>query len=280
MAQLNGRLVYTRADLQQRTGLSLSALEKLYRDRDTNAHPEVVGMLSRAKVWDAQAWDTWWHDHTDTTGLKTLEGLAVLVGRSLKTVRNAWADRDTNQHPMPRKRLEGISWFDPQEYVTWFTQTYLPSLATARSTYRRGHPDDLVTASHGSRSIGLDPSSTAKYKTRPPKGWPRPVPDAGQPLPSGGTRQMYRLGDFWTYADQAKAGGGRPPSTNNTPPKRWEYDGDPRLTIARAALATTGPEDHPGLSLRLATDHATDYPDTSPGTWSHILAAARKHPTD
>jgi hypothetical protein len=128
--------------------------------------------------------------------------------------------------------------------------------------------------------LGKEPTSITMYPKRPPVGWPAPVEE--ETLPSGRTRRRYRRADIWAYADRhrpgAHPGGGRPTGTSSKkagPARRWPYDGDPRIDIARTALRETSPEEVPRLAARLAAEHG----DT-PGTWAHILTAARQHPTD
>ncbi|HEY6796632.1 MAG TPA: hypothetical protein VI248_18315 [Kineosporiaceae bacterium] len=267
---LDGRRVYSRRDLTDRYRLSGKKLEALYRDRETTGHPEAAGTLGQALAWDAEVWDTWYADYASTDGLLGFDQIAHRYGISPATETAWWGDRETNGHPAPVKKLGNTLYFDAADYDQWYEGTKARPVVG----YRPVDPDELVTLTEGARLAGLDPSSVAKYKRRPPAGCPQPVPGAGQPLPSGRTREMYRAGDWITYGrTRGRHGGGRPPGPRTE--RRYPYDGDPRLDLARTALADTPPEQHPDLPTRLAQAHGG-----SPGTWANILTTARQHPTD
>ncbi len=134
MTHLHGRLVYTRGELQERTGLSQRPVEQLYYDRETNGHPEFSDKVGRAMVWDAEEWDAWWANYSDTTGLATFDTLATILNRSLSRLRDLWADRENNGHPEPRKYLQGTPWFDREEYLNWSPRPPPVALAAPTST--------------------------------------------------------------------------------------------------------------------------------------------------
>jgi hypothetical protein len=276
MTELDGRQVYTRADQMNRYGHGLSTLETWYRDRATTGHPEPVGKIGRALAWDAEEWETWRKGFLDTTGLADFDELAQLVGRSRSTLARLWEQRDTNGHPNFRKRVEGTFYWDPAEYKTWFEDDYLTGADRAARVDFSGNAGDELTLAEFGRVLGLAPNTVTVYAKRPPAGWPQPVID--ERLHSGRHRRRYTRQQAWDYAEQnlgqRHPGGGRPAgATAGT--RRYPYDGDPRLQIARTALAETPTEDHSELPTQLASQHGS-----TPGTWAGILTTARQHPTD
>lgn len=216
MTELDGRAVYTRADITARYGIPLGTQELWERDRTRTGYPNSVGTVKqgkgRPKVWDASEYD-------------------------------AWHDRYEQQQARP-------------------------------ASNRAGDPDDLITLSEAARIMGVEPTSITMYPKRPPAGWPDPAEE--QDLPSGRTRRRYRRGDIWDYDDTRRHPGGGRPEGSRAGQRRWPYDGDLRLTIARTMITNTPADRHASLPELLAQQH----PPTSAGTWSHILAAARKHPID
>jgi hypothetical protein len=268
LPELDGRAVYTRGHLVERRGLGLSTLEALYRERAQTGHPEAVGTIGRAKVWDAEAWDAWWAGYTDTTGLVTFDDIARLRGVSRPTVATWWRDRDSNGFPAPTKKIGNTLYFDAATLDRWDD----PRTAGRSEVERDGDPDDEVTLAEAERICGVPKGAFSSYPLRrPPRYWPDPV--RTEPLPSGRERHIYRRGDIWAYDDlRGRHGGGRPAGPSR--PRRYPYDGDPRLDIARAALRDTPPGQHPQLPARLAGDHGG-----APGTWGAILVQARHHPT-
>ncbi|WP_327687159.1 hypothetical protein [Streptomyces sp. NBC_00467] len=84
----------SRADLENRTGLARSTLDRMWALREDNGHPEPVKTLDRVMYWDPDQWDTWYADykkrtqrrelHPDRTGnpddLLTLAQAARLLG--------------------------------------------------------------------------------------------------------------------------------------------------------------------------------------------------------
>jgi hypothetical protein len=276
MTMLGDRPAYTRADLMARHGLGLSTLESWFRDRAETGHPEAAGKSGRSLVWDAEAWDTWYTGWRDTTGLADIDDLAALVGRSRSTLARLWDQRDTNSHPPTRKRVDGTFYWDPDEYKDWFENVYLAGADRAARVDFSGNGDDELTPAEFGRVLGLAPNTVTVYMKRPPAGWPQPVID--ELLDSGRHRRRYRRRQAWDYAEQhlgqRHPGGGRPVGVVNGA-RRYPYDGDPRLDIARAALAATPADDQGALPTVLASQHGS-----TPGTWAGILSAARQHPTD
>jgi predicted DNA-binding transcriptional regulator AlpA len=269
--ELDGRPVYTRGHLIERHGLGLSTLEALYREREQTGHPEAVGAIGRAKVWDAQAWDTWWGGYIDTTGLLTFDDLAHRRGVSRATVATWWRDRADNGFPAPVKKFGNALYFEAAALEQWDDPRTACRDGDPDPGDRDGHPDDEVTLAEAERICGVPKGSFTTYFRRPPRHWPAPV--RTESLPSGRERRIWRRGDIWTYDDlRGRHGGGRPAGPSQ--PRRYPYDGDPRLDIARTALQDTPAAQHPGLPTRLATDHGG-----APGTWGAILTTARQHPT-
>lgn len=265
---IDGRPVVTRTHLVKVYGLGLSTLEGLDRDRAVNGHPEAVGVIGRAKAWDADAWDTWWAAYTDTTGLLTLDDIARLRGVSRPTLDTWWRDRQTNGFPPPVKKIGNTLYFRTDEHEQWQD----PRTTTRGEVVREGDPDDEVTVAEAERICGVPKGAFTSHSLKPPRHWPVPV--RTELLPAGGKRRFYRRGDIWEYDNlRGRHGGGRP--TGPRVARRYRYDGDPRLDLARQALRDTPPEDHPRLPGRLAADHGG-----APGTWGAILSAARQHPQD
>lgn len=264
-----------RAGLMARYGLSLSTLTRWYHDRAQTGHPEAIDPHARVLTWNAQDWDIWHTHRTDTTGLATRADLALLVDRSVEILQRLWEDRQNNQHPEVRKQLGRTLYWNQQEYLDWFHHHLTSSdLSGLTGVDFSGNGEDLITLTEAGRILGM-PNGVSRYPKRPPVGWPEPA--QFEQLPGGRiSRRRYRRADIWDYAKNynRRPGGGRPPgATNNN--RRYLYDGDPRLQLARTALASTPTEDHPTLPKRLATEHGS-----TPGTWANILTTARQHPHD
>lgn len=293
--ELDGRRVYTRADLMAAHQLGLSTLESWYRERDVTGHPEAVGKIGRSLAWDAREWDAWNAERTDTTGLADLEHLAQLVQRSRATLAHLWEQRAGNGHPEPAKRIEGTRYWNQDTYLMWFRTVHLaagngtgdvdpragsgPGRQQAPGVDYSGNPQDLLTLAELGRVLGLGPTTVSGYAGRPPQGWPEP--DEYQQHPDGRIyRRRYRRHRAWDYDQyrqqqlQGRPAAGRPAGSRNGA-RRYPYDGDPRMHIARQALAATASHDQPALATQLAREHGS-----APGTWAAILTAARQHPTD
>ncbi len=274
MSELAGRPVYTRADLIARHGVSLSSLETWYRERAETGHPEAAGKIGRSLAWDAPDWDTWYADWTDTTGLATIDTLTELVARSRSTLARLWDERDGNSHPLPRKKIGNVQYWDVDEYVRWFRRYEQGADDTRRSRVdRSGRPDDQLTLAEFARVLGIPPNTATTYARRPPAGWPEPV--IAEELPSGRFRRRYTRQQAWDYArdylGRRHPGGGRPsgPSVAREHP----YQDDPRLAMAQEALAAASAKARGGLAKQLADEHGG-----TPGTWARILTAARQNP--
>ena len=57
----------TRADLENRSGLARSTLERLWALREENEHPAPVKTLDRVMYWDPDQWDTWYDGYKKRT---------------------------------------------------------------------------------------------------------------------------------------------------------------------------------------------------------------------
>lgn len=72
-------------------------------------------------------------------------------------------------------------------------------------------------------------------------------------------------------ARERRVGGGRPSGPRVE--RRFPYDGDARLDIARQALQATASGEQAGMAARLAAESGG-----TAGTWANILTVARQHP--
>ena len=261
----DGRLVYTRADLATRFGLGSSTLQRWYRDRDHNGHPAAVATIGRSLAWDAQAWQAWYEQMRGTDDLVSLDGIAARHGFSRATAARLWDERADNAHPAWAKRVGHTLYWRAGEYDTWYAAY---RAAQAPSVEPGGDPQERITLADAARMLGMQPSSITQYPNRPPIGWPEPV--EVEQLPSGRLRRWYTRAQIRRYAEDRRVGGGRPPGPAVA--RRWPYDGDARLDVARQALHDTPAEQHSGLAARLAADHGG-----TAGTWANILTIARRH---
>lgn len=268
LSELHGRPVYTRTDLVQRRGLGLSTLEKLYRRRADNGHPDPVGKVGRSWAWDAAEWDAWYDRFTCTEGLLTLRDHAERLGVSKATTAAWWWAHAENGHPEPVKRIDNTLWFDAEALESWRRS----SRADGRAVPRAGAPGERITLAEFARNVGISGTAATNYaNSRPPRGWPEPV-DV-ETLPGGRLRRWYTRQQAWDYAAaRGRHGGGRP-AGGGPVHRQYPYDGDPRLGLAREALQAAEPGERRQLPRTLAARYGG-----APGTWCHILAAARRHP--
>jgi hypothetical protein len=204
----------------------------------------------------------------DERPVYTRSDLIRLRGKSLAFFEGLYRDRDSNGHPAPVGKV-GRSWaWDATAWDKWYDTLTGPGRVD-----RSGNPDDLITLAEAARVLGMNPTSITRYPDRPPRGWPDP--DQSEELAGGRVRRWYRRRKIWAYADNAgHTGGGRPAGPVVHRP--YPYAGDPRLDVAREALAQTPASEHAQLPRSLAAEH--QHFRTSAGTWSHILRSARQHP--
>jgi hypothetical protein len=103
----------TREDLQARTGLGLSTLAGLYRERETNGHPAPVKRVGITMYWDPQVWDAWyaryraaqkWRTPVSRSGnaedLISLAEAARVLGMQPTSI-TRYPDRPPNHWPAP-----------------------------------------------------------------------------------------------------------------------------------------------------------------------------------
>ncbi|MGW2256225.1 hypothetical protein ACWCXH_39785 [Kitasatospora sp. NPDC001660] len=277
MATLNGRPVLTRKELADKYEISISHLEKLYREREHNGHPEAAGTISRALVWYAADWHQWYerhrHErHADVAALESRADLRNRTGVGLSTLAFLWSDRENNQHPEPEKTIGNTMYWNPKTWDTWY-QGYKANQRWRTTVDRSGNAEDLISLSEAARVLGMEPANITKYPAMPPKHWPAPVEETT--TAKGFVKRKYRRGDIWTYAERRERGGGRPAKGTTKPDPRYPYDGDPRLDQARAAIKANPEIPATRLAGRLAHEHGG-----TPGTWSHIIRSAQQHPED
>ncbi|MFG2002333.1 hypothetical protein ACGFNU_24590 [Spirillospora sp. NPDC048911] len=191
MTTLDGRRVHTRADLMEAYGLGRSTLEKWYRERASNGHPEPAGTIGSQLAWDAEDWDRWYASRGDGVppGLVTRDDLIAKHGFSRHTLKKLWTDRAGNGHPEPAHRAGKALYWNESEWLAWYESYAAQSPAE--------DPDDLVTLAEAARILGLAQSSATVYAKRPPAGWPQPAEE--QPLAGGRVRRLYRRRDIETY---------------------------------------------------------------------------------
>lgn len=191
MTTLDGRRVYTRADLMEAFGLGRSTLEKWYRERSANGHPEPVGTVGSQLAWDADAWDRWHatRENPLPPGLVTRDDITARHGVSRHTLKKLWSDRAANGHPAPAHQVGKALYWNESEWLAWY-ETYSSKPPTES-------PDDLVTLAEAARILGLAQSSATVYAKRPPAGWPDPAQEI--PLAGGRVRRLYRRQDIETY---------------------------------------------------------------------------------
>ena len=187
-----GRRVYTRGDLMDLHGLGRSTLEKWYRERESNGHPEAVGTVGSQLVWDAAEWDRWFAAHRSRRvppGLVTRDQLAARHNVSRHRLKQLWADRASNGHPDVAYRSGKAMYWDEAEWTAWYT--------AYENRPVKEDPDDLVTLAEAARILGLAQTSVTVYPKRPPAGWPEPA--RVEPLGGGRVRRLYRRRDILAY---------------------------------------------------------------------------------
>ncbi|MGI5353571.1 hypothetical protein ACQEU8_36165 [Streptomyces sp. CA-250714] len=271
MAMLNGRRVLTRRELAEKHDLSVTHLEKLYREREANGHPAPVDAPGRELMWDATEWRRWYKELTGTAGLETREDLQERTGLARSTLELLYRERENNGHPLPEKTVGNTMYWNTKAWDAWYAE-YKANQAWRTEIDRSGNAEDEITLAEAARVLHMEPTSITKYPVRPPKHWPEPI--RVEPSPSGGrVKRWYRRGDIWKYGElRERGGGGRPAGTSKTT-RRFPYDGDPRLDQARTALKAS--PDTP--TAQLAGDLARQHGGTA-GTWSHIVRSARQNP--
>lgn len=201
MTTVDGRRAYTRADLMAGYGLGLSTLEKWYRERASNGHPEPAGRDGSQLAWDAEEWDRWYAARRTAPevppGLATRDDLAAEHGLSRHAMKRLWAERATNGHPDVAHRAGKALYWDRAGWAAWY------AAYEKRDEAEAGGPDELVTLAEAARLLGLAQSSATVYAKRPPAGWPEPA--RTEQLGGGRVRRLYRRADVLAYGRRGNA---------------------------------------------------------------------------
>ncbi|WP_125264849.1 hypothetical protein [Streptomyces alboflavus] len=283
MITLDGRPIVSRAELHQTYGYATSALERWWRERDSNGHPDTVHSIGNTLYWDAEEWARWNHDRsTPPDGWSTRDQLAAEHNISTSTLGRLWRERASNGHPAPRT-YDGVMHWDSTAWSQWHTALTQPA--------GDDEPDDADP--DGDEEVG--PAEFARILTHRDSSWvskaaAADTPPPAFPAPDRWTDPANRRGPRWkrrrathyartrhtaAQAHAARYGrdGGKRPGGN--PAKTHPYAGDPRLTQARRLLAEHPDEPTPRIIERL--QHLTDTP-SSDRTWRRIIDTARQHP--
>src|SRR5262245_44121208 len=124
MTMLGGRRVYTRGDLMERHGLGRSTLEKRYRERAANGHPEAVGSVGSQLAWDSEEWDRWYAARRASrkvpAGLVTRDELSVRYGLSRHALKKLWSERERNGHPDVACQVGKALYWDEKQWAAWY----------------------------------------------------------------------------------------------------------------------------------------------------------------
>jgi predicted DNA-binding transcriptional regulator AlpA len=203
MTSIDGRPARTRAELMAEYGLGRSTLEKWFRERARNGHPEPAGTVGSQLAWDAAEWDTWYAARRTAPkappGLATRDELAAEHGVSRHTMKRLWAERAGNGHPDAAHQAGKALYWDRAEWAAWYAAYQeRQQRERERDAAGEGDPDELITLADAARLLGLAQTSVTVYPSRPPAGWPEPA--RAEPLGGGRVRRLYRRGDILGYA--------------------------------------------------------------------------------
>ncbi|MEU9755265.1 hypothetical protein AB0D90_19335 [Streptomyces althioticus] len=186
--------------------------------------------------------------------------LSERSGYSDATLRNLWADREANGHPVARKDGRALYW-DLQEWEAWFAAYQRSRSGVDRS----GNPDEELPPADQARVLGIDLSAISHYRENPPPGWPAPV--RVEELPSGRVREYRTRRQLWAYADSNPMSRSRAGVAGRKPVK----GPDPRIALAAEALAAEPDRKAGEVAAALAERHGGGL-----STWKRIVTAARK----
>jgi len=193
MTTLDGRRVQTRSELMETYDLGRSTLEKWFRERSQNGHPEPAGTIGNQLAWDAEEWARWYKTRDATPpALATRDDLMAKHNLSRHTLKKLWAERETNGHPPVAHQSGKSLYWNESDWTAWY-KTHTQATPTES-------PDDLVTLAEAARILGLAQSSATVYAKRPPAGWPEPAEEV--PLAGGRVRRLYRRSDIDAYANR------------------------------------------------------------------------------
>jgi len=195
-------------------------------------------------------------------------------GISVPTLQNLWTDRENNGHP-PAETVSGVMHWDEAVWVPWHRE-YLRARAAAATTNTpdlSGDPEDLLGPTEAAKVCGFASSDTISgYMKNPPEGWP--APDDWDRLPTR-DRPKWKRWKLWAYvADRPGRGhaGGRPRGRKAV---AFPYQGDPRLELARTAIADNPGAKNSELITALLPTTERSY---SRAVWNLILNSARENP--
>jgi hypothetical protein len=172
------------------------------------------------------------------------------------TLRNLWADRESNGHP-PARRIDRFLYWDLEQWERWF------------AAYRRqrngvdysGNADEELPPAGQAKVLGIDTSAISHYRDSPPPGWPAPVRE--EELEGGRTREYRTRRQLWEYADSNPRAG----VAGRTPAK----GADPRVALAVEALAAAPGRKAGEVAAALAAQHGGGL-----STWKSAVTKARK----
>ena len=107
-----------------RYGLGRSTLEKWFRERDANGHPEPDGRRGAQLTWDADVWHAWYASRESAPsvpdGLASRDQLAEAHGLSKHALKELWAARESNGHPEPAHRHGKALYWDAAAWAAWY----------------------------------------------------------------------------------------------------------------------------------------------------------------
>ncbi|MDV5145487.1 hypothetical protein R1T08_15010 [Streptomyces sp. SBC-4] len=193
------------------------------------------------------------------------------------TLQNLWSDRENNHHPPVAETIGGVMHWDGDVWARWHHELQRQRAAanTTNPPQLDGDPEDLVGPAEAAKVCGFADSATVShYVKNPPEGWP--APDDWDELPTR-RRPKWKRWRLWQYlADRKGRGhaGGRPKGRRGL---AYPYQGDPRLTLAREALAASPGVKNAELIEQLQGQTEREYSRT---VWNLILKSAREHPED
>ncbi|MFE0453103.1 hypothetical protein ACFW2D_17820 [Streptomyces sp. NPDC058914] len=204
--------------------------------------------------------------------MKTIDGrqyasradLIQRSGYSEATLRNLWAERESNGHPPALRDGRSLLW-DLETWEAWFAEHQQQRRDQARSVDRSGDPDEELPPAGQAKVLGIDISAITHYRESPPPGWPQPV--RVEELDSGRVREFRTRRQLWAYHDTYAASASRVGVAGRKPAK----GPDPRIAIAVEVLAAEPGRKAGEVAAALAERHGGGL-----STWKRIVTEARK----
>lgn len=209
---VDGRPVINRAELCRLTGVSTTAAERWWRQRESNGHPPTALVDGRRLFWDEAAIVEFacnqpevaaGQEDTVVIGGRTLVGrgrLAAKLGLTTIGHRDLYSRRDENGHPEYVAKLGKRLYWDEAQVLAWDEARRAAARARLTPVDRSGDPDELVGLDEGARVLGFaDQRTLTSARTRYPDRFPPPDDEEGR----------YKRRTLWAYAD-ARATVGRP----------------------------------------------------------------------